>query len=285
MLNKQEKCIKFWLKNIDSEYDFWNQTAKKKKSSFLTQSYSIVDYNKNLLETTDEIKVLDVGCGPRGALKDKYDLPKNIKVYSCDPLAFLYKNILEKNKIKTEKEIKFCLAEVLSFFYPDNFFDYIIIQNALDHSINPQLALEECMKILKKNGVLYLFHEENEAKLRNYSGLHQWNFSLNETGDFVISNKTTDININEIYKNNANVLSERILTDENKSWIKSEITKTNDIITQVDNSITKIYLTSFMNFIQEQIILSSKKSEQHCSLISKFAENIKKTFLYFNSQK
>lgn len=287
MLNNQEKCIKFWLENINSEYDFWNKAVKNNKKSFMTKSYSIIDYNKNLLETNGEVRVLDVGCGPRGAFKDKYQLPDNIKVYSCDPLAFLYKDILEKNNLKYEQEIDFCLAELLSYFYPENFFDYIIIQNALDHSINPQLAFEECLKILKINGVLYLFHEENEAKIRNYSGLHQWNLSLNTDGDFIVSNRTAEINISKIYSGGVNILSERIFnTNDNSSWIKSQVKKTGDCVSQIDNNdVVKVYLKSFMSLIQDKIIASTNNSKNQGNSIQNVLEKIKTTLLYFYSQR
>lgn len=285
MLNKEENCIKFWLKNIHTEYDYWNKGVKKDKQRFVTQSYSIVDYEKDLLNTKTEIRVLDVGCGPRGALRDKYDLPDNIKVYSCDPLAFMYMDILKKNDIKVEKEIEFCLAELLSVFYPENFFDYIIIQNALDHSINPQLAFEECLKLLKKDGVLYLLHEENEAEWCNYSGFHQWNFSLNPVGDFVISNKAVEVNINEKYSNIIDISSERVLYVHDRYWIKSKIKKVGDIISKIDNNTMKIYLTSFMSLIQEKLIYDLEKLNYQKTLKLSVIKKLKTMLLYFNSQR
>ena len=254
-LNNQEKDIIEWLKNLDSEFCFWDEIAKTQPQTFDEQKYSIADFEPSVFTQTKEIRVLDLGCGPRGALKDKYDLPSNIKLYACDPLAFLYMDILKKYNLKPSRSIDFCLAELLSAFYPKNYFDYIIAQNALDHSINPQMAIQECLKVLKIGGVLYLKHEENEAEVQKYSGLRKWNFSLDSNNDFVISNQTSSINVNEIYVDFAKVESKRSYVDS-KVLINTKIDKQKGVefLAELDNrEVFKLYLTSFMAAIQEKI--------------------------------
>ena len=63
----------------------------------------------------------------------------------------------------------------------------VYMRNSLDHSFDPLRGLQELLYICKVGGKIILQHAENEAVNQKYSGLHQWNLSLqNEEKSFVI---------------------------------------------------------------------------------------------------
>ncbi len=91
-------------------------------------------------------------------------------------------------------------AEKLTEMFPKNSFDLVFACNCIDHSYSPEKAILEMIKVVKKNCYILMIHRPNEARIQNYNGLHQWNFST-ENGDFIISSKNESINISQKYSN------------------------------------------------------------------------------------
>jgi len=57
------------------------------------------------------------------------------------------------------------------------------------------------MVMMVKNGCYVLLENTpNEAENESYYGLHQWNFSILNTGDFLISSRRSQINITKKYR-------------------------------------------------------------------------------------
>jgi len=106
----------------------------------------------------DNLKILEIGFGNEdGNLKYYPNTLKNIKLIGCDPSI----NLAETNKITRikkkylEKNINLELnnqsAEYLK--YPSEYFDIIVSTLVFCTIENPNLALEECYRVLKKNGL------------------------------------------------------------------------------------------------------------------------------------
>lgn len=90
-------------------------------------------------------KILDVGCGD-GTLGIKLIEQNNI-VYGCD-IAKISLASAKKGGIIT----KFVDLEKDEFPYPENFFDYVILGDIIEHIIDTDELLQKCYKVLKPKG-------------------------------------------------------------------------------------------------------------------------------------
>ena len=68
--------------------------------------------------------------------------------------------------------------------------------------------------VVKNNRYVLLEHRPNEAEYENYSGLHQWNFSMTSKGDFLISSKFKNVNMTKKYEKLCSITCE--IVDEDK---------------------------------------------------------------------
>jgi len=202
-----DKKIANWFDTFLSEVDFWrNQVANPKgewnwcyRGKFQKKQFSCerLPFKINGDET-----ILDVGCGicsPYGKYLDE----KKINLVQVDPLAEFY-NQINSRFVIAEKEdeevdlVHFGMFEFLTYQFGCEYADVILIDNALDHCIDPYCALCECISTVKKGGTVSLKHHENEAFRENYAGLHQWNIFVNEYGELFFWNKNTCINVNKL---------------------------------------------------------------------------------------
>jgi len=97
-----------------------------------------------------EAALLDIGNGPCGILNF---IPGNIKV-GIDPNNKMYR----ENEIlyNVEEGVRYitCPAEKLPL--PGEYFDFISCVNVLDHVSDPQIVLDEIIRVLKPGGVFFL---------------------------------------------------------------------------------------------------------------------------------
>lgn len=235
-INYEKMCNK-WLSNICSEVYYWKRILKKEKEyvgklsnprEFELERIKKYGYNEKSI-------ILDVGSGPL----PKYGNTirgKNITYLPVDPLAYYYKQLYKENDIYLPVLTEFGIMENLSLFFKNNYADFIIINNALDHSIDPIKAIIECFKVLKVGGYLTLGHVENEAVFQNNSGLHKWNIFLSKNNDFIIYNEKNKINVTKLLNNYVQIEATREKETEyevNRYWITINIRK----VCEIDNKI------------------------------------------------
>ncbi len=212
-----EKLISNWFNHFLDEVRFWRyQVADDKggwhytyRNRFKKREFDC-ERIKNETLIGDEI-ILDVGCGISSQY-GKYVKGKLINLISVDPLAHFYNEINRRfvtNLSSDEQvdDVRFGMFELLSAFFGKNYCDYILIDNALDHCIDPLVALKECLNVVKKGGIVSLRHHTNEAYRENYHGLHQWNISTNENNELFIWNNTEFINVNKELGENVEINS------------------------------------------------------------------------------
>jgi len=235
-MNK-DQSIETWLKGIPCEITFWKNLFKQKakKDYVLHRSglnHDICLHNfeaKPFLLSLQEKNagkkplVIDLGCGLSyytGNLLNGE--PLNIRF--VDPLAAFYNKILEQAHIQAPR-IEFGMMEYISSFYQKDEASLIIIQNALDHSMNPMKGIIESLRTLHVGGVLYLKHYPNEAEKEAYRGFHQFNVSK-EGSDLVIWNKEERLNVNALLKSFAHV---EVSTYSPPEEVVAVITKTDEV--------------------------------------------------------
>lgn len=142
--------LKYWRKNGIKK---GNHIYKKYFDAFNLDEYDF--YNK---------VVIDVGCGPFGGL---IPLIETENGYSLDILSNEY------NKMQVcEKDIIYGdLSKELPF--QDNFADFIICTNAIDHINDVNHGFSELYRILKKNGILFVHVHLRKKSQLNKAHIHK----------------------------------------------------------------------------------------------------------------
>ncbi len=105
----------------------------------------------NKISIPDKSSVLDVGCGSGNALKILY--ANNVKkLYGIDLSGLMIKKA--KKKLSYNAVLKTAGVENIPF--KDNFFDYVFSFESFHHFSDPDIAIKEMRRVLKKNGKLII---------------------------------------------------------------------------------------------------------------------------------
>lgn len=110
----------------------------------------------NIDEMFKDKVVLDIGCGAGG--KTIYYASKGVKRIVGVEILGKYKEEAENlaKKYCMEDKFEFVCADASKTPFEDETFDTIIMNDAMEHVDEPENVLDECYRILKKNGKLYL---------------------------------------------------------------------------------------------------------------------------------
>ena len=203
--NKQEHKIHSNTKLFNKEMELHKKLPKdydKRYNSDYSLTYQeylnreIMDYFPN----NQDIKVLDLGCGTGFLLKSLIKKYKNVYGVDVSP------DMLKKIKIKDKRLKKLAVGDAENIKFPDNFFDVIVYRGVLHHLENPELALNEAHRVLKKGGIIVALENCSDSfiikSIRNIIYRNRSKFSDNhksfnsasflnmfETSNFGIKNK------------------------------------------------------------------------------------------------
>lgn len=204
-----------WLDNILEEVEFWNKEAASPQGVHYRHYLERIrpkEFNceriKNMVKAGDV--VLDAGSGICSQYGNQLSNTGRILLTGIDPLAAFYNEINRRFEKEHELDfriepVKFGFFELLSFQYRGGHSDYILVDNALDHCIDPFTAVIECLRVLKPGGMLTMAHHVDEAYKAFYAGLHQWNICSDGNDDFVIWNEENYINVTEELREYADI--------------------------------------------------------------------------------
>ncbi|WP_246317038.1 glycosyltransferase [Paenibacillus agri] len=140
--------------SVDSRsfYNILEQNALKFKEKWNFDSSDSANIRFDVVQLVDTsplepIKVLEVGCGCGGTLLEIKNRYKDADLYGIElngnsaAIASLFANVSSSN---VEHQLE----------YPENFFDYIILPDILEHLIDPWSVLKNLKKHLKNKGKL-----------------------------------------------------------------------------------------------------------------------------------
>lgn len=161
----------FELSAVADELRFWKRfvnTSRFREWESLRVTPELNPFARDFIKANVKPgdKVLDCGSGVVSILRGLVD------VVAVDPLGDLYGLIYKYNKIPQPLPIA---AEDITF---ENEFKIAHMSNALDHSGNPELVLNNLLRACVKGGFVMIQSFENEATYENNRGFHQWNITL-----------------------------------------------------------------------------------------------------------
>ncbi len=165
--------------------DLWHDEYFENRYG-MQKIYEIIKSN-----STQSLKILDIGCGNCQMLDKLKELGHQVYGLDLSPLRVL------KNR-KRLKNIEFGYAEEIPF--EDDFFDIVIAQEVLEHVFDLKKALSEIKRVLKTNGKTYI-----QVPYKNYveSNNHLRLFSI-ETLNFWVNKYFKVENIQIVpYKTNG----------------------------------------------------------------------------------
>ncbi|MBS7544293.1 class I SAM-dependent methyltransferase [Ancylobacter oerskovii] len=120
-------------------------------------------------------KILDVGSGPHTTIGPVL-YGTRLNITAVDPLANAYNDLLDQYGIEPAIRTLPGEGERLVEQFGTDRFDIVHSRNALDHSRDPWLALQQMIDVCVPGGVVYIEGSINEGLKQRYAGLHQWNF-------------------------------------------------------------------------------------------------------------
>lgn len=149
-----------------------------------------------------------------------------MNLIGIDPLADAYNKLniefSQKKGTALPPKVQFGFFEFMHYFKKNKECDVILIDNALDHCIDPVQAILSCFYILKIGGCLSLCHSVDEALHANYTGLHQWNLTSSDKSEFIIWNNNHFYNVTHTLEKYAEIET-YIKRTKNESYVFGSI--------------------------------------------------------------
>ncbi len=202
--NTYKNYFEQWLSGIPSEIRFWDRLMETKgaclgeeaeKMFALRCSFDAPFALENELEGKDTA-FLDIGSGPFSNCGVK-TFKSKLAITAIDPLASAYRLLKEKHGISAPIAPQTGIVEMVDELFEENSFDIVHMSNSLDHCFDPILGIRKMLYVAKIDGKIILRHNENEAERTHYTGLHQWNVHLSETGRFLLWRPDATIDVQE----------------------------------------------------------------------------------------
>jgi hypothetical protein len=177
-----------------------------------TNLCKMIAHNMNLQgkgNASEVLHVLDHGAGPFTNLGKRFTCREpyvvDAQVTAVDPLAPLYHGILNEFGVYDTLRTAYCPSERLTACIgPDNV-DMSIIINALDHSSNALEAWLQSVWVTRLGGLCCVHSIKNEATHMQNAGFHQWNFDIDNDGNWIMMNtalkkRSNTMNIDQVFK-------------------------------------------------------------------------------------
>jgi 2-polyprenyl-3-methyl-5-hydroxy-6-metoxy-1,4-benzoquinol methylase len=122
------------------------------------KEYNILN-GKFIYQYVSKGNILDIGAGIGSTLHlvDSPEFNLYATDFDQDALEFIHKEF--KSKVNTFK------GDLVNAAYPNEFFDYIIFNHVIEHTLNPDAYLKEIFRILKKGGIVYIGTPDIHSKI------------------------------------------------------------------------------------------------------------------------
>lgn len=207
-----------WLSGIQSELDFWRRFLSDLKADYyrMNPNTQLQPFITNTLtpeaSQKGSLDILELGCGPLCGIGKKWG-DKKLNLIAVDPLGEQYTELLDELGIKPLVPLTKGKGEdLLKIFGDQPLFDYVHCANALDHSLDPALIIQNMLCLARLGSTVNFSVYQNEGKHNNYHGLHQWNFDIFQD-KVVIWNNGSIYFLDEVIGDNEYTISTRPYED------------------------------------------------------------------------
>lgn len=166
---------------VEHEIEFWKefvQSERFKTNWLASPNPEMALYPELQKAITEKIPgpVLDLGCGVVSYLHGSCGASH---LYTCDPLADRYAEFFNYHDHGILQPIAVA-GEELTYVFDNNFFALAHMSNALDHCKDPVRVVDQIQLCLKPGGTLIVQGFENEGDFEGWTGLHQWNLTVDQ---------------------------------------------------------------------------------------------------------
>jgi len=173
-----------WQKAQEAEVEYWKIHRKTLPNRHYWTKILKKGFDLDFSFFLDK-NVLEIGPGPSGIIYYIREAKYRIGVEPMDLSDLL-------NKPWKSKIVKKGVGEKLEF--ADSTFDIIVCFNVLDHCYDPALVLNECHRVLKKEGMLLLWVHTLRGKygliesvLNKIDRPHPHHFDISKLREMVVS--------------------------------------------------------------------------------------------------
>ena len=188
-----------WESARYAESNFWRQTLNLSMAEMQLRMVPTLQFvfQGDLFSTAQprqtHFRALDVGSGPLTSvgfqLYDGHDgeSTKRLELFAADPLATLYDPILDEFGLQPVVRARQIKAEQLTRHFAHDWFDIAVSTNAIDHTMNPLVAIEQMVAVVKPGHLIVLEVRENEGRREKWDKhhgafFHNWNFAAGSSG-------------------------------------------------------------------------------------------------------
>ncbi|NEX01867.1 hypothetical protein SAMN04487829_1474 [Pseudobutyrivibrio sp. NOR37] len=265
--------IRTWLSGIDDEISFWENEVFNEQGQFHNKIITryIKDRKFKLeddLEDYDECSFLDVGAGPFSRCGFESEKVK-INAIAVDPLADVYRRLMEKYNLTNGIQLRTGLVEFLDELFDEETFDIVHMSNSLDHSFDPILGIYQLLYVCKIGGKVILRHHENEAENEEYEGFHQWNLSVhNQENSFMVWRENIRHNVNKLFAEYADITIYPDQKENESNWFYNKVVLTKKKTIEVPKNeyfkiFSKVIYSHFLNYSydrEQEALLYGRKN-------------------------
>ena len=167
-----------------------------------------------------EVSILDVGAGPATTVGRRFP-GLALTVVAVDPLADAFSRLLAKAGAVPPVPTRRVAGESLVEHFGRNRFDVAYARNAIDHTVDPLLVVQQMLTVVRPGGYVVLRHVRNEGEKRAYDQLHQWNFDERD-GRLVVWRRGQETDVAHALADRADVACHR---ESDEDWIVCTIRK------------------------------------------------------------
>jgi ubiquinone/menaquinone biosynthesis C-methylase UbiE len=232
MLPKIEKKTRKLFHSIHSKHLSETTSVSRLRSLISANKLGL---SKNYLKNK---KCLDAGCGSsfHGSLNLFKMGANEVVALDLNKTIFTHQKKIEKI-IPKDKKLTIKVGSVLKLPFKNNSFDFVLCQGVMHHTTNPEKAVKECFRVLKKNGFAYF-------QICGRGGLIQeflMDFLRNQIRkDPIIKNFLINLNRSK-FINLINYMKSKIKKNGNK-----------------ENKETLVFFNSLIKLVDEDLILTIK---------------------------
>lgn len=189
-----------WDKAQEYERNWWAERKDFVDFNFYKQfADDMMNFISPHFKISSDTKILEIGSGAGGIITY---LKETENRYAVDPLEEFYSSVEEFTN-QRDKNVKYFTATGEALPFEENYFDLIIMDNVLDHCINPEKVMNEAVRVIKPKGYLYFKQNTYHAwgifirfvmeKMLIDKG-HPHTFSKANLKKFAFENNLTELN-------------------------------------------------------------------------------------------